>query len=726
MRKLIAGILALTFSVCYIPNIGQVFGMTIVDDAETAVAKNKALFLKAWDSADIDSSFTYEQLEDMIFEACEYSSDKYVGAGFVIENFRVSSKSVTADIIIYQDDAEEGFNVTKTFASSGNDSSDDDSSATTDDNKNQDSELDASAAKKELESASHAISAAIWDFEVSNDTTRNDILNMAKSALPAGSHVSVSIDSVDFTLTKATTRVTGSLSATVTLTCAGQEKRCPVGKTIELLVTENSKKIDEDAHEVSVAVDALAFNNKLTQEKVLASAKNAIKNGSSVICESFAMKKATYFESGQVTFYLKLTLQEETKSIRFDEKLSKLVRKIPSEQISINADEWEILRGTNVERAKLNLYLLSACDLLQQVCDLRETELYTSYSHTRPNDTICFTAIPTSFSKRRKLGENIAKSDISGPVGSDLVSWWVDSPGHYANMVTPEFALMGSGYSDTRSGGVRGVQMFSSYSSAIVSVTTSANTFNFEDEDAMQKEYLICTHSDGLVSYLPIDVESMKKSGNTYTPDIPSAEEVVLTVGDASQSSGNNSSVGSNTSSSAKDETETAFADVKADAYYADAVAWAVKNNITSGTSATTFSPDDTCTRAQILSFLWRAAGSPKPTIQNPFTDVNPGDYYYDAAVWASEKSMVTGSTFAPNTPCTRSSTVMYMWKNAGSPEYAPTDAFSDVQEDGEYAEAVSWALDSGVTSGTSDTTFSPDDICNRAQIVSFLRRAFK
>ena len=169
------------------------------------------------------------------------------------------------------------------------------------------------------------------------------------------------------------------------------------------------------------------------------------------------------------------------------------------------------------------------------------------------------------------------------------------------------------------------------------------------------------------------------------------------------------------------------FDDVKDDAYYAAAVKWAVERSITAGTSDTTFSPDDTCTRAQILTFLWRAAGSPKPDAENPFTDVTENDYYYDAAIWASEKGMVEGSTFAGNTPCTRSSTVTYIWISADAPS-ADTESneFVDVDEYSDYAEAVAWAVENDVTSGTSDTTFSPDDICSRGQIVTFLNRAFE
>lgn len=166
------------------------------------------------------------------------------------------------------------------------------------------------------------------------------------------------------------------------------------------------------------------------------------------------------------------------------------------------------------------------------------------------------------------------------------------------------------------------------------------------------------------------------------------------------------------------------FTDVKSTDYYADAVKWAVEKKITSGTSKTTFSPGATCNRAQILSFLWRASGSPEPTAANPFSDIKTTDYYYKAALWAAEKGIVSGSSFGASTPCTRASTMEYMWKAAGSPVPSSKASFDDVPANADYASAVAWAVESGVTAGTSKATFSPDSTCTRGQIVTFLHRA--
>ena len=169
------------------------------------------------------------------------------------------------------------------------------------------------------------------------------------------------------------------------------------------------------------------------------------------------------------------------------------------------------------------------------------------------------------------------------------------------------------------------------------------------------------------------------------------------------------------------------FVDVPADAYYADAVAWAVEEGITTGTSSTTFSPKTDCTRAQTVTFLWRAAGSPTPTTtENPFSDVAEGTYYYDAVLWAVECGITTGTsetTFSPNATVSRAQTVTFLWRQAGSPVAEVKNPFTDVAADAYYADATTWAVECGITTGMTETTFGPDNNCTRAQIVTFLWR---
>lgn len=171
-----------------------------------------------------------------------------------------------------------------------------------------------------------------------------------------------------------------------------------------------------------------------------------------------------------------------------------------------------------------------------------------------------------------------------------------------------------------------------------------------------------------------------------------------------------------------------AFEDVDENAFYAEAVRWAVENNITTGVSETEFAPEMECTRAQVVTFLWRAAGAPKASGKNAFADVKADSYYYDAVMWAVENGITTGvseTEFAPDMECTRAQVVTFLNRASGEKAEA-SDAFDDVAEDGYYAEAANWAAQNGITTGTGERTFSPDTVCSRAQIVTFLYRMYK
>lgn len=174
--------------------------------------------------------------------------------------------------------------------------------------------------------------------------------------------------------------------------------------------------------------------------------------------------------------------------------------------------------------------------------------------------------------------------------------------------------------------------------------------------------------------------------------------------------------------------TQNPFVDVKQGDYYYDAVQWAVGKKITSGTSATTFTPDGICTRAQTVTFLWRSQGSPKAAgAENPFTDVSKDAYYYDAVLWAVEQGITNGTsatTFSPDATVTRGQTAAFLWRVAKQPQVDQTaNPFADVTQDAYYYNAVLWAVAKEITNGTSSTTFSPDQGCTRAQIVTFLWR---
>ena len=197
-------------------------------------------------------------------------------------------------------------------------------------------------------------------------------------------------------------------------------------------------------------------------------------------------------------------------------------------------------------------------------------------------------------------------------------------------------------------------------------------------------------------------------------------------------------------------KTAASFQDVVKDSYYYSAVRWAVENGITNGTSETKFSPSATCTRGQVVTFLWRAKGSPDVILSdseesqtdsgdassqapendtaNPFTDVSATAYYYKPVLWAVQNGVTSGTsatTFSPGKPCTRGQVVTFLWRAEGEPEPAADETpFTDVQMNAYYYKAVLWAVENGVTQGTSATKFSPNATCTRAQVVTFLYRA--
>ena len=186
-------------------------------------------------------------------------------------------------------------------------------------------------------------------------------------------------------------------------------------------------------------------------------------------------------------------------------------------------------------------------------------------------------------------------------------------------------------------------------------------------------------------------------------------------------------SVKPNPTPSKPETLENPFVDVKKDDYYYDAVIWAVGKGIAKGVTDSTFQPNASCTRAEMVTFLYRAAGSPEPTNKvNPFTDVAEDSYYYKAVLWAVEKGIAKGTsetTFSPNDTCTRGQAVAFLYRYANSPAVSGSNSFADVSETAYYYDATLWAMSEKVTEGTSATTFSPNDLCTRGQIVTFLYR---
>ena len=178
-----------------------------------------------------------------------------------------------------------------------------------------------------------------------------------------------------------------------------------------------------------------------------------------------------------------------------------------------------------------------------------------------------------------------------------------------------------------------------------------------------------------------------------------------------------------------KDTVKDSFNDVKTDEYFATPILWAVNNGITNGMGDNKFEPNTNCTRGQIVTFLWRMAGQPEPaSTSNPFTDVDVNAYYGKAVLWAVENGITTGmtkTTFEPNRTCTRGQTVTFIWRADGEPNAETSTSFTDVDTNAYYGKAVLWAVDNEVTNGMGDNKFAPETTCTRGHIVTFLYRAF-
>jgi hypothetical protein len=267
-------------------------------------------------------------------------------------------------------------------------------------------------------------------------------------------------------------------------------------------------------------------------------------------------------------------------------------------------------------------------------------------------------------------------------------------------------------------------------------------TFTYDGTGVTISEDGTTVTVDGLTSDLLVELSfSRRSSGDDSSSDSSSSS----TTSTSSGSSGGGGSSSTDTTDTTNDTSTTEnpnaqdagdlntlgvddlpFNDVEPDAYYANAVAWAIESGITEGTSEETFSPDEPCTRAQIVTFLWRAAGAPTITdADNVFSDLDPNAYYYQAVLWGIQNGVVQGltpTTFGGNELVTRGQAVTFQWRAAGKPDGEGRE-FTDVDYSEYYGDAVQWTVSTGITTGTGATTFSPDDVCTRAQIVTFLYR---
>lgn len=379
-------------------------------------------------------------------------------------------------------------------------------------------------------------------------------------------------------------------------------------------------------------------------------------------------------------------------------------------EFNIYHEGWDVLRITNQHRMSIGLNPLSTYKALQETANLRAIEVTQVFSHSRPDGSSCQSAYnQCGVGGYYTLGENIAAGQCSP---AEVVASWLDSPGHRENIETSEYTHMSAGYALSSNGyGNAWTQNFIGGSCSVSSVYLSCDAVyytpgqNLDDiltaGDVQMMAYC-STHRD---CYLPV-IAAMCSG---YNPTVKGVQTITVSY--------KNKTVELELVPA---PTPHNFTDVQKTDWYNDAVQWAVDAGITCGTSATTFSPKAPCTNIQILTFLWRACGSDVVDVTTPFV-VNGVEDYVNAANWAYKYGVID-STFNPDAPCTRANAVYYIWASIGNKLMADFH-FVDIPADAYYAPAVSWAIANNVTNGTSATTFSPDKVCDRSEIVTFLYR---
>ena len=307
-------------------------------------------------------------------------------------------------------------------------------------------------------------------------------------------------------------------------------------------------------------------------------------------------------------------------------------------------------------------------------------------------------------------------------------TYYLDTVNHLIYVYTQKFSTYAIGY-NTQSGGGSGGSSSGGGSSSSSGGSSSGSGSTISTPSA----------KNGTVSVSPKSASKGTTVTVTVTPDKGYVLET-LTVTDASGKKLDLKNLGNGkysfTMPASKVEVKATFmedntmlnyfVDVPASAYYYDAVLWAAEQGITGGTDATHFSPDGVCTRAQAVTFLWRAAGSPVVNYAMNMSDVPEGAYYTEAVRWALSEGITVGTsstTFSPDLNCSRAQIVTFLWRSEKSPAAGSVNPFTDVSTDAYYADAVLWAVKESVTSGTTATTFSPNTNCTRAQIVTFIYR---
>ena len=564
-------------------------------------------------------------------------------------------------------------------------------------------------AGSDMSAIESSIKAALGSYEASQTTSDGDLMFFVYELLPddmKDKEIEIYRDRFE----AATTEKDGKILFYVAIdgTLIPDEDAAPLEARIPKLPKQedlSSPQLDEDWSLAAKAMKKLKVSNSLTKAQLLSAAKGAIKNGSK--CEwkeGFYKEDATADKEGKIQGYLQLSLNGKYREVLYSEKVPMLATNMPK-VISVNKEEWRVLRETNRERFKQGKSLLTMIGQLQKACDTRGKECvkYELKPHYRPDGSKFNTAIPSSFGKSN-AGENLYNCSKGVAVtGQSSIFEWMNSDAHRKNLLNSKWNYIGVGIDDNV-----GVQIFAKRSTPIVKYTTSTGKTSFNSITAMENAYLICTDSSGRKSYIPLDTDYMKKVKGGYTIKLYSKKTVKIKVKESAS--------------------EFTYSDVSS----ADkaAVKWAVKNKIITPLNKKEFAPDVRVTKGELFYAIHRANGSPRTGlkgIQNWFVDLKGAAPYYTAVFWAKKTGLIDYGQFSGEGTQTRGEGLYYIWKSIGSPTAKTKTTFTDFRSDVFYAKAVAWAQEKGIIKDNGDHKFGGDDhIFSRGELARYMYYAYK
>ena len=421
---------------------------------------------------------------------------------------------------------------------------------------------------------------------------------------------------------------------------------------------------------------------------------------------------------------------------------------VPVEAKKLYSEAFEMLDLVNAERTSRGIPALTMDPELLELAMTRAFETAVYWSHTRPDGTGYSTLSSRLVSENNAMaGGSVDMTDWKGDTKTAM-HYLMESPGHRANILSTARRSIGIGVIelDHNTYWVQDFDTAPAVSQAAQPADTTAKVYvkTLADPEYFsptfgarktslqageQTELYVRSYNSRLpfenISVFSSNPNVASVSGSTVTAHANGTAVLTIRYNNY-PASAQNITIEVYGGKPAEPYHGMVFTDVDTGTWFTDAVQWAVESKITTGTSEHTFSPQDSCTRAQAVTFLWRAAGSPKADGTNPFADVKPNDYYYDAVLWAVKNNITNGvsaDAFAPNQTCTRAQIVTFLWRTANTPAASGSNPFADVRPNDYYYSAVLWAAKNNITAGVSAVSFAPDQTCTRAEIITFLYR---